>query len=134
MHLVRTARINFPGRAPSSEGEQPVSERYHQSPGNVTPPSFFPPDAYILSVYMDGVQQPLAPTELALTVKNSSQPGAYCLVFHPIDQPVERPPPGRCCPTDLPPAPPARSASTGDSAAEDTVEPEGEEEESLISL
>ncbi|XP_040054608.2 ras and Rab interactor 3 [Gasterosteus aculeatus] len=94
----------------------------------------FEQDAYILSVYMDGVQQPLAPTELALTVKNSSQPGAYCLVFHPIDQPVERPPPGRCCPTDLPPAPPARSASTGDSAAEDTVEPEGEEEESLISL
>ncbi|XP_037343115.2 ras and Rab interactor 3 isoform X1 [Pungitius pungitius] len=94
----------------------------------------FEQDSYMLSVYMDGVHQPMAPTELALTVKNSSQPGAYCLVFHPIDQPVEQRQPGRSCPADPPPAPPAGSAPSADFAAADSVEPEGKEEESLISL
>ncbi|KAM6917446.1 LOW QUALITY PROTEIN: ras and Rab interactor 3 [Lycodopsis pacificus] len=84
----------------------------------------FEQDSYMLSVYMDGVHQPLAPTELALSVKNGSQPGAYCFVYHPVDQPV-----------DLPPAPPAESFFPADFAAVDTVEPEAqEEEESLISL
>ncbi|XP_075963157.1 ras and Rab interactor 3 isoform X2 [Anarhichas minor] len=95
----------------------------------------FEQDSYMLSVYMDGVHQPLAPTELALSVKNGSQPGAYCFVYHPVDQPVEQPQPGRSCPTDLPPAPPAESFFPADFAAVDTVEPEAqEEEESLISL
>ncbi|KAM8916264.1 ras and Rab interactor 3 isoform 2-T2 [Spinachia spinachia] len=97
----------------------------------------FERDSYMLSVYMDGIHQPMAPTELAVTVKNSSQHGAYCLIFHPIDQPVELPQPGRSCPPDPPPAPPADSSSTEDSVevhAVDTVEPEGEEEESLIRL
>uniref|UniRef100_A0A8C9ZUP3 Ras and Rab interactor 3 n=1 Tax=Sander lucioperca TaxID=283035 RepID=A0A8C9ZUP3_SANLU len=91
----------------------------------------FEQDGYVLGVYMDGVHQPVAPTELALSVKNSSQPGAYCFVYHPIDQPVSQP--GRSCPTDPPPGPPAESFPPSDFAAVDTVEPEAEEE-SLISL
>ncbi|XP_029316960.1 ras and Rab interactor 3 [Cottoperca gobio] len=91
----------------------------------------FEQDSYMLSVYLDGVHQHLGPTELALSVKNSSQPGAYCFVYHPIDQPIEQP--ARSCPTDAPPAPPEKSFVPGDFEAADTVEPEAEEE-SLISL
>lgn len=36
---------------------------------------------------MDGDHQPLEPTELAVRVKNSCQPGTYCFVYHPRDQP-----------------------------------------------
>ncbi|XP_074516370.1 ras and Rab interactor 3 isoform X1 [Sebastes fasciatus] len=93
----------------------------------------FEQDSYMLSAYMDGVHQPLAPTELALSVKNSSQPGTYCFVYHPIDQPVNQPQPGRSCPSVPPPAPPAESFFPADFVAVDTVEPEAEEE-SLISL
>lgn len=93
--------------------------------------SRFEQDSYTLSVYMDGVEQPVASTELALSVKNSCQPGAYCFVYHPIDQPIN--PPGRSCPSDPPPPPPAESFLPADPAAVDTVEPEAEEE-SLISL
>lgn len=91
----------------------------------------FEHDSYMLSVFMDGVHQPLAPTDLALSVKNSSQPGAYCFVYHPPDQPVSQP--GRRCPTDPPPAPPTESFVPADFTAVDAVEPEAEEE-SLISL
>jgi len=90
----------------------------------------------MLSVYMDGVHQPLAPTELALSVKNSSQPGASCFVYHPMDQPIQQPEPGRSCPSEPPPAPPAEDLPTADFAAVDPVEPEAEPEveEILISL
>ncbi|XP_059208524.1 ras and Rab interactor 3 [Centropristis striata] len=91
----------------------------------------FEQDSYILSVYVDGVHQPLAATDLALSVKKNSQPGAYCFVYHPADQPVSKP--SRRCPTDLPPAPPTTSFFPADFTAMDTVEPEAEEE-SLISL
>lgn len=93
----------------------------------------FEQDSYMLSVYKDGVHQVLDPTEVALSVKNSSQPGAYCFVYHPVDQPVSQRQPGRSCPTDPPPAPPAESFSPADFTAVDPVEPETEEE-SLISL
>lgn len=89
----------------------------------------FEQDSYMLSVYMDGVHHLLAPTEVALNVKNSSQPGDYCFVYHPIDQPITQPPPARSCPTDPPPAPPAESFLP----AVDAAEPEADEE-SLISL
>lgn len=61
-------------------------------------------ESYILSVYINEENQPLAPTELALSVKNSYKPGAYCFVYHPINQSINRP----ICsaPTDPPPAPP----------------------------
>ncbi|XP_010742085.2 ras and Rab interactor 3 [Larimichthys crocea] len=88
----------------------------------------FEEDSYILSVYTDGVHRPLAPTELAVSVKNSCQPGSYCFVYHPIDQPNNNQP-SRSCPTDPPPAPPAESLLP----AVDTVELEAEEE-SLITL
>uniref|UniRef100_UPI0037E808FF ras and Rab interactor 3 isoform X2 n=1 Tax=Semicossyphus pulcher TaxID=241346 RepID=UPI0037E808FF len=91
----------------------------------------FEQDSFTLSLYMDGDQRPLAPTELAVAVKNSCQPGAYCFVYHPINQPNK--PPARSCPTDPPPAPPAQIFSPADVAAVDTVEPEAEED-SLISL
>ena len=78
---------------------------------------------------MDDVEQPLAPTELALSVKNSCQPGAYCFVYHPIEEPGKQP--GRSCPSDPPPALPTESFFAADEA---TVEPEAEEEDSLISL
>lgn len=90
----------------------------------------FEQDSYTLSVYTDGVHRHLASTELALSVKNSCQPGAYCFVYHPKDQPFE---PGRSCPSEPPPAPPAESFSPADTAAVDVVEPEVAEE-SLISL
>lgn len=82
-------------------------------------------------MYKDGVHQPLAPTELAISVKNSCQPGAYCFVYQPIDQPNNQA--GRSCPIDPPPAPPAESSFPADVAAVDTMEPEAEVE-SLISL
>ncbi|XP_035466067.2 ras and Rab interactor 3 [Scophthalmus maximus] len=88
----------------------------------------FEQDSYTLSVYMEGVQRPLASTELALSVKNSCQPGAYCFVYHPVNQPSKQP--GQSCPSDLPPAPPADSFFAADQI---TVEPEAVEE-SLISL
>lgn len=62
------------------------------------------PDLYILSVVIDDVQRPLTLTEVALSVKNSCQPGAYCFVYHPKDQQVTRP--VRSGPKDPPPAPP----------------------------
>ncbi|XP_053290240.1 ras and Rab interactor 3 isoform X1 [Pleuronectes platessa] len=89
----------------------------------------FEQDCYTLSVYMDGVERPLASTELALSVKNSCQPGAYCFVYHPIEDPGKQP--GRICPSDPPPALPTESFFAAD---EVTVEPEAEEEDSLISL
>ncbi|XP_042356886.1 ras and Rab interactor 3 [Plectropomus leopardus] len=91
----------------------------------------FEQDSYILSVYKNDVHQPMAPTDLALSVKNSSQPGSYYFVYHPVDQPISQP--GRRCPTDPPPAPPAESFLPEDFVATDSVEPEAEEE-SLISL
>lgn len=91
----------------------------------------FEQDSYILSVYMDGAQQHLAPTELAVSVKNNCQPGAYCFVYHPTDQVNQQP--SRSCPTDPPPAPPAPSFCPADEAAVNAVEPEMEED-SLISL
>ncbi|XP_039993059.1 ras and Rab interactor 3 isoform X2 [Xiphias gladius] len=91
----------------------------------------FEKDSYTLSVCMDGVQKSLPSTELALSVKNSCQPGAYCFVYHPIDQPNNEP--GCSFPSDPPPAPPAESFFPADIAGVDTVEPEVEEE-SLISL
>ncbi|XP_020511200.2 ras and Rab interactor 3 isoform X1 [Labrus bergylta] len=91
----------------------------------------FEQDDYMLSVYTDGAQRPLAPTELAVSVKNSCQPGSYCFVYHPVNQPIKQP--VRSCPTDPPPAPPAQIFSPADVEAVDTVEAE-EEEESLISL
>lgn len=96
--------------------------------GNLMPTCFSPADSYTLSVYMEGVQRPLASTELALSVKNSCQPGAYCFVYHPVNQPSKQP--GQSCPSDLPPAPPADSFFAADQI---TVEPEAVEE-SLISL
>ncbi|CAN9502022.1 unnamed protein product [Ophioblennius macclurei] len=108
----------------------------------------FEQDSYTLSVYMDGEHQTLAPTELALSVKNSCQPGTYCFVYHPLGQPCHQP--SRTCPTDPPPAPPvlpqsaptpadtaATPSSDGEVAAMeggDEEEEEQEEEESLISL
>ncbi|XP_041827883.1 ras and Rab interactor 3 isoform X2 [Melanotaenia boesemani] len=99
----------------------------------------FEQDSYTLSVYMDGVHQPVAPTDLALSVKNSCPPGAYCFVYHPVGQPSERP--GRTCPTAPPPppppppsAPPAEILFPADVEAISTAEPELEEEESLINL
>ncbi|KAM7376704.1 hypothetical protein PAMP_006417 [Pampus punctatissimus] len=91
----------------------------------------FEQDSYMLSVYMDNVHQPLAPTELALSVKSSCQPGTYCFVYHPIDQPNNQP--VHNFPTDPPPAPPTEVCVQAAIAAVDTVEPEAEEE-SLISL
>ncbi|KAM7404087.1 hypothetical protein PAMA_004491 [Pampus argenteus] len=91
----------------------------------------FEQDSYMLSMYMDNVHQPLAPTELALSVKSSCQPGTYCFVFHPIDQPNSQP--VHSFPTDPPPAPPTEVCVQAAIAAVDTVEPEAEEE-SLISL
>ncbi|XP_074548616.1 ras and Rab interactor 3 [Halichoeres trimaculatus] len=93
----------------------------------------FEQDSYVLSVYMDGVQRPLAPTELAVSVKNSCQPGSYCFVYHPANQPIKQTIklPVRSCPTDPPPAPPTQIVSLADVAAVDSAEAE---EESLISL
>ncbi|KAM9340778.1 ras and Rab interactor 3 [Symphorus nematophorus] len=91
----------------------------------------FEQDSYMLSVYTDDVHRPLAPTELAVSVKNSCQPGTYCFVYHPIDQPTKLP--ARSCPTAPPPVPPAPSFLPADTEAVDTTEPEAEEE-SLISL
>ncbi|KAK5916299.1 hypothetical protein CgunFtcFv8_011297 [Champsocephalus gunnari] len=97
----------------------------------------FEQDSYILSVYVDGVHRPMAPTELALIVKSSSKPGAYCFVYHHADQPITTPvlpapsaPPAPPSPS----APPAESFSPDESADVDLVEQEVEEEESLISL
>lgn len=67
-------------------------------------------DSYILSVVIDDVPRPLALTEVALSVKSSCQPGAYCFVFHPKDQPVTRP--VRCGPKDPPPALPPTAPPT----------------------
>ncbi|RVE66359.1 hypothetical protein OJAV_G00106530 [Oryzias javanicus] len=80
----------------------------------------FEQDSHILSVYMDGVRQPVSPTDLALSVKNGCQPGAYSFVFHPVHQ--------RSCPTDPPPDPPAESLLTADVTANTEVE------ETLINL
>ncbi|XP_041669023.1 ras and Rab interactor 3 isoform X2 [Cheilinus undulatus] len=89
----------------------------------------FEQDSYILSVYMDGAQRPLAPAELAVSVKNSCQPGSYCFVYHPANQPIKQPP--RSCPTDPPPAPPTQILTPADASAVDSEEAE---EQSLISL
>ncbi|CAI5695071.1 ras and Rab interactor 3 [Oreochromis aureus] len=92
----------------------------------------FEQDSYTLSVYIDGVHHPVAQTELALSVKSGCQPGAYCFVYHPADQPADAPP-RRTCPLDPPPAPPVECFIPADMAPTDTEEP-GVEEESLISL
>uniref|UniRef100_A0A3P9HQ31 VPS9 domain-containing protein n=1 Tax=Oryzias latipes TaxID=8090 RepID=A0A3P9HQ31_ORYLA len=83
-------------------------------------------DSYILSVYMDGVRQPISPTDLALSVKNGCLPGAYCFLFHPVNQPSSQ----RSCPIDPPPDPPAGSRPT----ANLTGNTEPEVEETLINL
>ncbi|XP_020784532.2 ras and Rab interactor 3 [Boleophthalmus pectinirostris] len=62
------------------------------------------PDSYILSVVIDEENRPLVPSEVALSVKNSCTPGAYCFVYHPKDHPVSNP--ARTGPKDPPPAPP----------------------------
>ncbi|XP_013882434.1 LOW QUALITY PROTEIN: ras and Rab interactor 3-like [Austrofundulus limnaeus] len=56
----------------------------------------FEQDSYMLSVYMDNIYQPIKPTDLALGVKNSCQPGVYCFVYHPIGQSIVQP--VRTCP------------------------------------
>lgn len=85
----------------------------------------------MLSVYTDGVQRPLGPTEVAVSVKNSCPPGAYCFVYHPANQLNNQR--GRSCPTDPPPAPPAECLVPAEIAVSETAESEAEEE-SLISL
>ncbi|XP_075993712.1 ras and Rab interactor 3 [Genypterus blacodes] len=96
----------------------------------------FEQDSYILSVCVDGVCQPLAPADLALSVKSRLQPGAYCFIYHPSNQPGDRP--GKSCPSDPPPAPPAETVSLTDASADESLPPEAEEEEeeeeSLIDL
>ncbi|XP_005751800.1 ras and Rab interactor 3 [Pundamilia nyererei] len=92
----------------------------------------FEQDSYTLSVYIDGIHHPVAQTELALSVKSGCQPGAYCFVYHPADQPADAPP-RRTCPLDPPPAPPAECFIPADMAPADTEEPRVKEE-SLISL
>lgn len=108
---------------------------------------------------MDGDHRPLEPTELAVSVKNSCQPGTYCFVYHPRDQPNnqqdqpnnqrdrpnnqqdqpnnQRDRPNnqrsRSCPTDPPPAPPVQRFFPAKVAVADNAEVEVEEE-SLISL
>lgn len=89
------------------------------------------PESYILSVFMDGVHRALDPTELAVGVKNGCQPGAYCFVYHPRDQPNNQR--SRSCPTDPPPAPPMERFFPAEAAVVSTAEV-GPEEESLISL
>uniref|UniRef100_A0AAV2JKQ7 Ras and Rab interactor 3 n=1 Tax=Knipowitschia caucasica TaxID=637954 RepID=A0AAV2JKQ7_KNICA len=84
-------------------------------------------DSYILSVVIDDEQRPLGLTEVALSVKKSCQPGAYCFVYHPKDQPVA---PVHSGPTD---PPPEECTSLGEIEAPDPTE-EGTEEDSLISL
>ncbi|XP_075304231.1 ras and Rab interactor 3 isoform X2 [Odontesthes bonariensis] len=64
----------------------------------------FEQDSFMLSLYMDDVQQPVTPTDLALSVKNSCPPGGYCFVYHPVGQPGNLP--GRTCPSAPRPAPP----------------------------
>ncbi|XP_068194677.1 ras and Rab interactor 3, partial [Antennarius striatus] len=91
----------------------------------------FERDSYMLSVYIDGVHRPLAPTELAVSVKNSCRPGNYSFVFHPIDQPV--PQRSRTCPTDPPPGLPGEVLLPDEVPADEALEPETEED-SLISL
>ncbi|XP_069017031.1 ras and Rab interactor 3 [Embiotoca jacksoni] len=93
--------------------------------------AFFEQDSYTLSLYKNGVHQPVVPTELAISVKNSCQPGTYCFVYHPIGQLGNHP--TRSCPTDPPPAPPEQSFLPADAVVVSTAEPEAEEE-SLISL
>ncbi|XP_072313871.1 ras and Rab interactor 3 [Eucyclogobius newberryi] len=80
----------------ASRFEQEISEHGH-----------FDPDSFILSVVIDDEHRPLAPTEMALCVKNSCSPGAFCFVFHPEDQPAARP--ARSGPKGPPPAPPPTS-------------------------
>ncbi|XP_077430745.1 ras and Rab interactor 3 isoform X2 [Vanacampus margaritifer] len=91
----------------------------------------FEPDSCILSIYEDDVLRPLAPTELALSVKNKCRQGAYCFIYHPMDHGYnQQARPGRSCPTSPPPQPPPQSAFQNISAV-DTEEPE--EEGCLIS-
>ncbi|KAM4540688.1 ras and Rab interactor 3 isoform 2-T2 [Fundulus diaphanus] len=96
----------------------------------------FEQDSYMLSVYMDDVLQPVAPTDLALSVKNRCQPGAYCFIFHPIDRPSS--PQVRTLPTEPPPPLPAENLLTAEQRnigpAELEMKEEEEEEETLINL
>ncbi|XP_071395192.1 ras and Rab interactor 3 [Centroberyx affinis] len=91
----------------------------------------FEQDSYTLSVYVNDVSRPLAPTELALSVKSSLSPGAYCFVYHPDNQSDFQP--VNSHPGDEPPATPEGSSCHDDTTAVDTKAAE-EEEESLISL
>ncbi|KAM4626067.1 ras and Rab interactor 3 isoform 2-T2 [Polymixia lowei] len=92
----------------------------------------FEQESYRLSVCVEGVTRALDPTELALSVKNSMSPGAYCFVYHPgnqpnnlvsnyqsDDQPLDTPEESSCHDNDV--------IAISTSAAE-------EEEDSLISL
>ncbi|XP_077477363.1 ras and Rab interactor 3 [Stigmatopora argus] len=91
----------------------------------------FEQDSYMLSIHDDGVRRPLAPTELALSVKNKCQPGAYCFIYHPLDHgPIQQASPGRICPSIPPPRPPPQSTFQNISA--DNIE-KPKTETSLIS-
>ncbi|XP_043998037.1 ras and Rab interactor 3 isoform X2 [Gambusia affinis] len=90
---------------------------------------------FTLSVFVDGVLQPVAPTDRALSVKNRCQPGAYCFLYHLPDQPSTlqvrpdrpEPPQVRSCPSAPPPPPPGEDLQI--------VSPgKPEEEEALIDL
>ncbi|XP_023208800.1 ras and Rab interactor 3-like [Xiphophorus maculatus] len=90
---------------------------------------------FTLSVFVDGVLQPVAPTDRALNVKNRCQPGAYCFLYHPPDRPgtlqvrPDRPDPPqvRTCPSAPPPPLPGEDFQI--------VSPgKPEEEEALIDL
>ncbi|KAM9787390.1 ras and Rab interactor 3 isoform 2-T2 [Syngnathus typhle] len=84
----------------------------------------FDRDSHILSIYADGLRRPLAPTDLALSVKNKCQPGAYCFLYHPVDyrSPVQQAWVGRTCPAVPPPRPPQSAlpniSQTGNSQEE----------------
>ncbi|XP_056151717.1 ras and Rab interactor 3 [Lampris incognitus] len=92
----------------------------------------FEQDSYTLSVCVEGVYQPLAPTELVLAIKNSLTQGSYCFVYHPsqqgdseaapfspVDEPLLHRPAESCCP------------DSGTALSSNTAE---EEDHSLISL
>uniref|UniRef100_A0A3Q2FZC6 Ras and Rab interactor 3-like n=1 Tax=Cyprinodon variegatus TaxID=28743 RepID=A0A3Q2FZC6_CYPVA len=113
---VQTHRTRS-SRTQSSATQNLMDPRFVASAG-------LPHHSYTLSVYMDGVLQPVVPSDLALSVKNSCQPGAYCFLFHPIDRPAM--PQVPVCPTE-PPLP-----LLTEQTASGPTEPE--EEETLINL
>ncbi|XP_061698929.1 ras and Rab interactor 3 [Syngnathoides biaculeatus] len=92
----------------------------------------FEQDSYMLSIDEGAVRRRLAPTELALSVKNQCQPGTYCFIYHPRDNgPIQQACwPGRSCPTSQPPRPPSQRAFKKNLAVDDE---KPEAEASLIS-